>query len=136
MSEISELAAKAIAHYESLSAVDRALADEQQKRSWVMGETGRDPGLSVLAVEVMRLRRELAGQRSTLNRRERDKVEALKRRAYHLQNRIDNSPRMDLSHDKRELSALRFAIEKISGESFGPFGQSCDAAPQRLGKEE
>lgn len=111
---------KAQAHYESMSTVDKALMEAQQKRSWVFGETGRDPGLGVLAAEVLRLRGELEGKRAgLLNREERDKLERLKKRAYHLQNRIDNRPRYDLSYDKAELSALRWAIQKISGESFG-----------------
>lgn len=117
MSDLAEAIKRATEHYESLSAVDKALADERQKRSWVMGETGRDPGFSVLAMEVLRLRQELAGQREgKLNRKERDKLERLKKRAYHLQNRIDRSPRFDLTHDKAELSSLRWAIQKISGE--------------------
>ena len=119
MSDLSEAIQKAAAHHESLSAVDKALADEQQRRSWVIGETGRDPGFSTLALEVLRLRRELAEQRGgKLNADEARRLWRLKKRAYHLQNRIDRSPRMDMSHDKAELSALRWAVEKISGETL------------------
>lgn len=41
--------------YEKLSPVDKALHDSDQRRSYVEGETGRDPG-DVLADEVRRLR--------------------------------------------------------------------------------
>lgn len=121
--DLSEKIKATVEHYESLSAVDKALADEQQKRSWVIGETGRDPGFSVLALEVLRLREELKKERGwQLNADGKRKVERLKRRAYHLQNRIDRMPRIDLSHDKAELSALRWAIEQITGEVFdAPF---------------
>jgi hypothetical protein len=128
---LKEAIAKAMAHYESLSAVDKALMEAQQKRSWVIGETGRDPGLGALANEVLRLRRELKGQRDKLNSEERGKLEMLKRRAYHLQNRIDKAPRMDLSYDKRELSAIRWAVERIGGEHFGPFDDCSTAAEER-----
>lgn len=45
----------AVAEYEALSPVDKALADSDQRRSYVKGETGCDPG-DALADEVRRLR--------------------------------------------------------------------------------
>lgn len=119
MTDLSDMIAKAVSHYDSLSSVDKALADEQQRRSWIMGETGRDPGFTVLAQEVLRLRKELAGKRDgVLSSDDRGKLERLKRRAYHLQNRIERSPRYELAYDKAELSALRWAVQKISGQSI------------------
>jgi hypothetical protein len=53
--EFKQKVAEAVARYESLSPVDKALHDSEQRRSWVRGETGRDPG-DVLADEVRRLR--------------------------------------------------------------------------------
>lgn len=115
--ELAAMLEKASAHWESLSAVDRALAEDQQRRSWVKAETGRDPGIHPLAKEVLRLRQELANQRAgKLNRDERDRLDCLRRRAYHLENRIDRAPASELFHDKAELSALRWAIQRISGE--------------------
>lgn len=49
--------------YEALAPVDKALADSDQRRSYVEGLGGRDPG-DVLADEVRRLRSELANVRS------------------------------------------------------------------------
>jgi hypothetical protein len=53
--DLSEQVRRAVARYEALSPVDKALHDSDQRRSWVRGETGRDPG-DVLADEVKRLR--------------------------------------------------------------------------------
>jgi hypothetical protein len=58
--EFKQKVAEAVARYESLSPVDKALHDSEQRRSWVRGETGRDPG-DVLADEVRRLRDLLTG---------------------------------------------------------------------------
>ena len=54
-----------------------------------------------------------------LNKKEIDRIERLKRRAYHLQNKLDNMPRnYDMSYTKAELSALCWAVETISGKPF------------------
>lgn len=56
--------------YESLSPVDRALHDDDQRRSWVRGESGTDPGEHVLAAEVRRLRALLPIARSPISEAE------------------------------------------------------------------
>lgn len=53
-----------------------------------------------------------------LSPREHERLDRLRKRAHHLQNRIDARPRYDLSYDKAELSALCWAIAKISGKPF------------------
>ena len=54
-----------------------------------------------------------------LTRKEIDRIERLKRRAHHLQNRIDEKPRgYDMSYDKAELSAICWSVEKITGKPF------------------
>lgn len=76
-----------------------------------------------LAFEVLRLSK-IPG---TLTAREDEKLQRLRKRAYHLQNRIDSRPRYELTHDKAELSALCWAIQRITGEPFTAQG-GCDAA--------
>jgi hypothetical protein len=49
----------AVDAYNSLSPVDRALHDADQRRSFVRGQCGRDPGPDVLADEVRRLRAQM-----------------------------------------------------------------------------
>lgn len=126
MSNLSELLKQAVARVDAMSPVELALMEAQQKRSWVIGETGRDPGLGVLAEEVLRLRKELEWQRGDkLEAKEIERVERLKRRAYHVQNNIDWKPRAyNMDRAKAELSALRWAIEKITGSTFNPQGGS------------
>jgi hypothetical protein len=60
--------AKAIADYNALPAVDRALLDDEQRRSHIRGLLGEDPGPSVLAEEVRRLRAENQALRRYLER--------------------------------------------------------------------
>lgn len=124
MTNLADLLRRAVARFERLSPVDKALEEAQQRRSWVIGETGRDPGLGALAEEVLRLRRELEWQRGgKLDAKERERVERLKRRAYHLQNQIDSRPRMyNMDRARAELSALCWAVEKITGKAFTPDG--------------
>jgi hypothetical protein len=108
-----------------LPPVERALMEAQQKRSWVIGETGRDPGLEPLALEVLRLRRELQRHRGDpLDAKEAERLERLKSRAYYLQNQIDARPRYNMDRSRAELSALCWAVEKITGEHFdtGAYG--------------
>lgn len=45
--------------YDALSPVNKALADSEQRRAYVKGQAGRDPG-DVLAAEVVRLRADVA----------------------------------------------------------------------------
>lgn len=47
---------RAVAVYDALSPVDKALHDAEQRRSFVRGQTGREPAPDVLADEVRRLR--------------------------------------------------------------------------------
>ena len=61
--EIPALLAAAVAARDAMSPVDRALHDAEQQRSWVRGETGRDPGPNPLMEEIQRLRAELDGWR-------------------------------------------------------------------------
>ena len=62
---LTELVKRARKAYEAMDPVSRALADSDQRRSWVRGETGRDPG-DVLADEVRRLLAERRGLREAL----------------------------------------------------------------------
>ena len=52
------------------------------------------------------------GSQIILNRREEDRVKSLIKRANYLEKRI-NSATVDLSYDKQELGALRWAISVI-----------------------
>lgn len=45
----------AVQAYAALGPVDKALHDAEQRRSFVRGQIGRDPGPDVLAAEVVRL---------------------------------------------------------------------------------
>ena len=54
--DITAKLAEAVAAFEALPAVDRALHLADQRRSFVRGQCGRDPGPDVLAAEVRRLR--------------------------------------------------------------------------------
>ncbi len=56
-----------------------------------------------------------SSQRSSLNQQERRHVGCLERRAHHLALRIQVSPR-ELSYDKAELAALRWAIKTLGKE--------------------
>lgn len=56
---IQELIERARAAYDAMSPVDQALHDDEQRRSFVRGQCGHDPGPSILAEEVRRLRRAL-----------------------------------------------------------------------------
>lgn len=58
--DIGPLMKKAVAAFEAMSPVDKALHLADQRRSFVRGQIGRDPGPSVLAEEVRRLRAENA----------------------------------------------------------------------------
>lgn len=62
--ELNEKLSAAVKAYEALSPVDRALHDADQRRSFVRGQSGRDPGPDVLAEEVRRLRALLTLARS------------------------------------------------------------------------
>lgn len=121
MTNLSDLLKRAAEYVKGLSPVEHALMIAQQKRSWVIGETGRDPGLEPLALEVLRLRNELQWRRGdTLDAKEWERLERLKSRAYYLQNQIDGRPRYNMDRSKAELSALCWAIEKITGKAFDP----------------
>jgi hypothetical protein len=121
MSNLSELLHRAADYMRGLSSVERELMEDQQRRSWVRGETGRDPGPSALVGEVLRLRAELSKRHGQLDGKEIERLERLKRRAYHLQNQIEAKPiRYDMSRSRAEMSALCWAIEKISGRKFPP----------------
>lgn len=58
---------EAMNRYNALSPADRALTDDEQRRSWIRGETGRDPGPHPLAAEVQSLRTECGGQRIAID---------------------------------------------------------------------
>ena len=133
MTNLGALMQRAADYLKSLSPVDRALMDDQQRRSWVIGETGRDPGPNVLASEVLRLRRELEWRRGdTLDAKETERLERLKRRAYHLQNQIDAKPvAYNMDRSKAELSALCWAIEKITGKPFDPASLPQSSGPSQ-----
>lgn len=51
-----------------------------------------------------------------LNYRERKHVEILQRRMHHLSKRVSNAPEKDLSFDKQELAALRWAVERVTSD--------------------
>lgn len=53
---LEERLLEAVRAYEAMSPIDRALHDADQRRSFVRGQCGRDPGPNVLAEEVRRLR--------------------------------------------------------------------------------
>jgi hypothetical protein len=55
----------------------------------------------------------MSHQHSPERKRQR-RLEALRRRADHLQQRIAESPGRNLSYDHRELGALRWAIDELS----------------------
>lgn len=56
-----------------------------------------------------------------LTRKEVERLERLKRRAYHVQNRIDEKPmNYNMDYSRAEISALCWAIEKIEGKPFTP----------------
>jgi len=55
-------------------------------------------------------------QKVELTRLDRRKVKILEKRAAFLKKRIDSSPNKDLSFDKAELGALRWAIAQIVGD--------------------
>lgn len=57
--DIDELLKAAVAQYAAMSPVDKALHDDEQRRSFVRGQGGTDPGPGVLAEEVRRLRARL-----------------------------------------------------------------------------
>ena len=48
-----------------------------------------------------------------MTKRERSKIDCLKRRHQFLVNRIDSNFNIDLSWDKREAAALQWAIEML-----------------------
>lgn len=62
--KLADAMTRARAAYDALSPMDKALADADQKRSFIRGQGGRDPGPDVLAEEVRRLRVELAARPS------------------------------------------------------------------------
>jgi hypothetical protein len=63
--ELYALIDKARAAYEAMSPVDKALADSDQRRSWVRGEVGHAPA-DVLADEVRHLRSQLEAARKVI----------------------------------------------------------------------
>lgn len=63
-SGLHALADDAMRAFKALSPVDQALHIEDQRRSFIRGQTGRDPGPSPLAEEVRRLREENAALRA------------------------------------------------------------------------
>ena len=126
MSNLSQLLERAVDRVRGMSRTERALMEDQQRRSWVIGETGRDPGPHPLAEEVFRLREQiLKNAEGKLAPKEIERLERLKRRAYYIQNQIDSRPeRYNMDRSAAELSALCWAIEKISGKPFSTLGES------------
>lgn len=124
VSNLSELLKRAAAYVKGLSPVDLEFMKEQQRRAWVYSETGRDPGFSPLALEIIRLRTELVKARGDLDQKETERLERLKSRAYYLQNQIDARPRYNMDRSKAELSALCWAVEKITGRPFDAGGSA------------
>lgn len=55
-----------------------------------------------------------------LTEKEETRLQRLRDRAYYLQNKLDERPRYRMDHTRAELSALCWAIEKISGKPFTP----------------
>lgn len=54
-----------------------------------------------------------------LTPKEEERLQRLRNRAYHLQNKIDAKPiNYEMGYSRAELSALCWAIEKISGKPF------------------
>ncbi len=67
---LRDVIARARGTFDALSPVDQALHRDEQRRSWARGMCGRDPGPSVLAEEVRRLRAENAALRARLAKME------------------------------------------------------------------
>lgn len=55
-----------VAAYKAMSQLDKALHDAEQRRSFVRGQSGRDPGPDVLAEEVRALRTRLSSAEAAL----------------------------------------------------------------------
>lgn len=56
-----------------------------------------------------------------LGTKELERLQRLRNRAYHLQNKIDAKPiNYEMGYSKGELSALCWAVERITGEKFAP----------------
>lgn len=53
---LAALVQRARAAYDAMSPVDRAMHDAEQRRSFIRGQCGRDPGPDVLVEEIKRLR--------------------------------------------------------------------------------
>ncbi len=50
-----------------------------------------------------------------MNSKERERIATLRKRMAHLEDRIARDPQKDLSYDKQELSALKWATDFIEG---------------------
>lgn len=59
-----------------------------------------------------------AVQPGVLSRDDAEKLQRLRDYAYQLQNRLDSAPRYRLDYTRARLSALCWAITKISGQRF------------------
>lgn len=67
-----------------------------------------------------------------LTRKEIDRLERLRRRAYYIQNRLDNMPKnYNMDYSKGELSALCWAIESLSGKPFSTIPEKPNDASTR-----
>jgi hypothetical protein len=56
---------------------------------------------------------------NSLNKHEEERLQRLRDYAYHLQNQLDTrSPRFNMDHTKARLSAICWAVSKISGVPF------------------
>jgi hypothetical protein len=64
-----------------------------------------------------------------LNRKDIDRLNVLKRRVKILEERINTDPR-DLSYDKAEASALRWAIEIVETQADDPVSDMVGKRPE------
>lgn len=122
--DIAELTAMARVKYENMSPVERALHDADQKRSFVRGQAGHDPGPDVLAEEVRRLRvaleqsqrevERLKESHNTTGAAEREVGQFVYRRIEALMDATAGTPEAD------ELSYLAEIVSDV--EEYGATG--------------
>ena len=70
-------------------------------------------------------------QPGVLSPKEAERLQRLRDYAYQLQNRLDDRPRYRQDYTKARLSALCWAITKISGVPFDPTGNAASTNSHR-----
>ena len=113
MSDLMAKARAAVSAYDALSPVEKAIHDAEQRRSFVRGQTGRDPGPDVLSVEIDRLRAENAALREALA-----EVEAIRTGIFYWMTRNHHRGEQSYAKLAEAKERLTGAI-KTSGLDFG-----------------